>query len=108
MHTSLWLQWLLCVIVALNWLITLHMYSPDLAPSDYFLFPNMIKHLAGKQHRTDDEVIPEVEKDFFEDQDESFCTMGIQVLQHRWRWMKCVDRRGDRIDKISLTTFGQI
>ena len=33
-------------------------YSPDLAPSDYFLFPNMTqKHLAGKQYRTDDEVI---------------------------------------------------
>ena len=24
LHTSLWLQWLLCVTVALNWLITLH------------------------------------------------------------------------------------
>ena len=39
-------------------------YSPDLAPSDYVLFPNMIKHLAGKQYRTDDEVISAVE-DFF-------------------------------------------
>ena len=30
-------------------------YSPDLAPSDYFLFPNMKnKHFAGKQYRTDD------------------------------------------------------
>ena len=25
-------------------------YSPDLAPSDYFLYPNMIKHLAVKQY----------------------------------------------------------
>ena len=33
-------------------------YSPDLAPSDYFLFPNMEKtHLAGKQYRTNNEVI---------------------------------------------------
>ena len=55
--------------------------SPDLAPSDYFLFPNMKKHLAGKQYLTDDEVISAVE-DFFKDQDESFCTTGIQVLQH--------------------------
>ena len=35
-------------------------YSPDLAPCDYFLFPNMKKekkkkpHLAGKQYRTND------------------------------------------------------
>ena len=26
-------------------------YFPDLAPSDYFLFPNMKKHLVGKQYR---------------------------------------------------------
>ena len=37
-------------------------YSPDLAPSDYYLFPNMKKtHLTGKQYRTDDEVISAVE-----------------------------------------------
>ena len=34
---------------------------------------------------------------FFEDQDESFYTMGIQALQHQWK--KCVDRRGDYVDK---------
>uniref|UniRef100_A0A673BIC6 Histone-lysine N-methyltransferase SETMAR n=1 Tax=Sphaeramia orbicularis TaxID=375764 RepID=A0A673BIC6_9TELE len=71
-------------------------YSPDLAPSDYFLFPNMKKHLAGKRYQTDDEVISAVE-DFFGDQDESFYTAGIQELQHRWK--KCVDRRGDYVEK---------
>ena len=39
-------------------------YSPDLVPSDYLLFPNMKKHLAGKQYRTDDEVISAVEEFF--------------------------------------------
>ena len=72
------------------------LYSPDLAPSDYFLFPNMKTRLAGKQYQTDDEVISAVE-DLFEDQDESLYTMGIQVLQHRWK--KCVDLRDE-------TTFG--
>ena len=38
LHTGLWLQWLLCVIVALNWLVTLP-YSPDSVPSDYFCSP---------------------------------------------------------------------
>ena len=39
-------------------LVDHHPYSPDLAPSDYFLFSNMNKHLAWKQYdRTDDEVI---------------------------------------------------
>ena len=41
-------------------------YSPDLAPSDYFLFPNEKKHFAGKQYRTNNENISAVEG-FFED-----------------------------------------
>ena len=72
-------------------------YSPDLTPSDYFLFLNMKTHSVEKQYPTDDEVISAV-ADFFEDQDESFYTTGIQALQHRWK--KCVDRRGDYIEKI--------
>ena len=36
-------------------------YSPDLAPSEYLLFPNMKKHLAGKQYWTNNEVIFAVE-----------------------------------------------
>uniref|UniRef100_A0A3Q0RHJ7 Mos1 transposase HTH domain-containing protein n=1 Tax=Amphilophus citrinellus TaxID=61819 RepID=A0A3Q0RHJ7_AMPCI len=65
-------------------------YSPDLAPSDYFLFPNMKKHLAGKQYRTDDEVISAVE-DFFEGQDESFYTKCCKT--------ECVDRGGNYVEK---------
>ena len=42
------------------------------------------KNLAGKQYRTDNEVISAVE-DFFEDPDETVYTMGIQVLKHRWK-----------------------
>ena len=39
-------------------------YSANLAPSEHFLFPNMKKHLAGKQYWTDDEVIS-ADEDFF-------------------------------------------
>ena len=70
-------------------------YSPDLAPSNFFLFPNMKKHLAGKRYQTD-EVISAVE-DFFGDQDESFYSNGIKALQHCWK--KCVDLRGDYFGK---------
>ena len=70
-------------------------YSPDLAPSYYFLFPNIMKkHLAGKQYQTDDKCAVE---EFFKNQDESFYPMGIQALQHRWK--KCVDWRGDYVGK---------
>ena len=68
LHTSLWLQWLLCMT---GFELVGHPpYSLDLAPSEYFLFPNVKRHLAGKQYWTDGEAISAVE-DFFEDQDES-------------------------------------
>ena len=44
---------------------------PDLAPSDYFLFPNMKKHLPWMHNWLDEEVIAAV-KEFFRDQDEGF------------------------------------
>ena len=36
-------------------------YSPDLAPSDYFLFPKLKKHLAWKWYESDDDVISTVD-----------------------------------------------
>ena len=86
--------WLLYVTVALNWLISLHILliwhhlTTSCSPT--------WKHSAGKQYRTDDEVISAVE-DFPEDQDESRYTTGIQALQHRWK--KCVDLRVDYVEK---------
>ena len=73
-------------------------YSPDLAPSDYILFPNMKQNLAEKQYRTDDKVISAAE-DFFKDQEESVYTTEMQVLQHGWK--KCVDLRGGLSLKIN-------
>ena len=36
-------------------------YSPQMEPSDYFLFPKVKIHLAGKHYWIDDEVISAVE-----------------------------------------------
>ena len=71
-------------------------YSPDLAPLDYFLFPNLKKNLAGKRYESDEDVIFAVE-DFFESQEENFYATGIRALQHRWK--KCVGCRGDYVEK---------
>ena len=77
-------------------------HAPDLATSDYFLFPNMKKHLAGKQYWMIMRAY--LQLDFFKDQIESFYNSGIQALQHGGK--KCVDRRGDYVEK--LITIGQI
>ena len=67
-------------------------YSPELAPSDFHLFPNMKKNLAGRKFASDDEVMDAVSS-YLEDQDLEFYRRGILGLQHRWT--KCVDLHGD-------------
>ena len=37
-------------------------YSPDLAPSDFFLFPNLKKDIRGLHFRSDEEVVTAVEE----------------------------------------------
>ena len=37
-------------------------YSPDLAPSDFFLFPNLKKDIRGLHFRSDEEVMRTVEE----------------------------------------------
>ena len=41
-------------------LVDHHPYSPDLAPSDFFLFPKMKEHLRGQKFSGDDEVMSAV------------------------------------------------
>ena len=40
-----------------NELIPHPAYSPDLAPSDFFLFPNLKKDIGGCHFRSDEEVV---------------------------------------------------
>jgi len=71
-------------------------YSPDLAPSDYYLFPKLKEYLRGKKFEGDDDVI-QAASDWFEGQDKDFYATGIRKLEKRWR--KCVDLNGDYIEK---------
>ena len=71
-------------------------YSPNLAPSDYFLLPNMKKHVAGKRYWINCDVISAV-RDFLAGQEDNFYTTKIQALQHRSK--KSIDRRGNDIEK---------
>ena len=46
-------------------------YSPDLAPSDYFLFPNLNKWLGGKRFYANVEIISQTNT-YFEDLEKSY------------------------------------
>ena len=42
------------------------LYSPNLAPSDFFLFPNMKKQVAGEKFVTNEEVEWDIDAYFAE------------------------------------------
>ena len=69
-------------------------YSPDLAPSEFYLFPKLKSVLRGRVYDTDSDVI-DAENEFLTGQDSSFYYDGIAKLEERWE--KCVRAQGDYI-----------
>ena len=57
-------------------------YSPDMAPSDYWLFADLKKILQGKRSGANHKVNTETEA-YFESKDESFHKKGIEKLENR-------------------------
>lgn len=71
-------------------------YSPDLAPCDFFLFPNMKTWLAGKKFSSNEEVIANTEA-YFEELEESYFLAGLKKWPERWE--KCILLKGDYVEK---------
>ncbi|UYV81044.1 hypothetical protein LAZ67_19002610 [Cordylochernes scorpioides] len=66
-------------------------YSPDLAPSDYFLFGLLKKELKGKRFDSDEDV-QKVVQDFFHTLPKRAYKEGIYKLLERWR--RCIESQG--------------
>ena len=75
-------------------LIPHSVYSPDLAPSDFFLFPNLKKDIRGLHFRSDEEVMMAVEVN---GKDPDFFSSGLMALEHCWS--KCITLEGNYIEK---------
>lgn len=71
-------------------------YSPDLAPSDFHLFPKLKENIRGIKFRDDDAVVGAVEE-FFETQGKSFFYDGIKKIEKRY--LKCIELQGDYVEK---------
>ena len=71
-------------------------YSSDLAPSDFFLFPNLKKDIRGLHFRSDEEVVTAVEQ-WVSGKDPDFFSSGLMALEHRWS--KCITLEGNCIEK---------
>ena len=71
-------------------------YSPDLAPCDFFLFPNMKKWLAGKRFMSNEDIIAKTDA-YFETFPKSYFMDGLKKLEKRWE--KCIELKGDYVEK---------
>lgn len=70
-------------------------YSPDLAPSDFFLFSDLKRMLAGKKFKTNEEVIAETEA-YFEDKPKEYYKNGIEKLEDRYT--RCIALEGNYVE----------
>lgn len=85
----------------LRWKLISHPpYSPDLAPSDYALFPHMKNFLRGRRFATREEleaeacsVLSSIPPQWFRH--------SIRKLQDRWQ--KCVLSEGDYVEKVVIS-----
>ena len=71
-------------------------FSPDQAPSDFFLFPNLKKDIHGLHFWSDEEVVTAVEE-WVNGKDPDFFSSGLMALEHRWS--KCITLEGNYLKK---------
>jgi hypothetical protein len=64
---------------------------PDLAPSDYYLFPNLKKHVKGTKFSTTENAMSAAD-DWFATQPSAFYVDGLKKLE-QWN-NKCVRTQG--------------
>ena len=71
-------------------------YSPDLAPSDFFLFPKLKEHLKGTRFlSTGDAKTAALE--WFRSKSSDFYKDGLKAWKHRLE--KCIARNGSYVEK---------
>ena len=76
-----------------DWEVLVHpLYSPDLAPCDYWLFPYEKEYLWGKHFESEDDINAAVNASLHQMSKDEY-TPAIDRLPHTWE--KCVDSAGD-------------
>ena len=73
-----------------------HLYSHDLAPSDFHLFLRLKKFLGGKRFDDDDDLKDVVHK-WLTSQAAEFYVEGIQKVVPRY--YKCLNNGGEYVEK---------
>ena len=86
---------LCCLFSGIGWEVMLYPpYSPELAPSDYYLFRSLQNSLNGKSFN-DNEAVKSHLVQFSADKDQNFYERGIMKLPE-W-WQKVIEENGKYI-----------
>jgi len=84
-------------LVELHYVLLPHPpYSPDFAPCEFFLFPNLKKSLVGQKFESNEEVIAGTEA-YFADLEKTYFSVGLKKLEYRR--VKCIELKGDYVQK---------
>ena len=75
-------------------------YSPDLVPSDFFIFSNLKKDICGHHFRSEEEVVTAVEG-WVNVKDPDFFSSGLMALEHCWS--KCITLEGNYIEGMIIS-----
>ena len=70
-------------------------YSPDVASSDFYLYPKLKSYLRGTQYGSNEGVIEAV-NEHLGDQERASYFEGIRKFEQRWA--KCIALEGDYIE----------
>ena len=57
-------------------------YSPDMAPSDFCLFPKLTSHLPGTQYGSNESAVEAV-NEYLGDQENAFFLKGIRAYEQK-------------------------
>ena len=71
-------------------------HSPDLALSDFFLFPNSKKWNGGQRFTSNEEVIAQTDA-YFEDLPKSYFLNDLRKLEKRLE--ECIELKGGYVEK---------
>ncbi|UYV74211.1 hypothetical protein LAZ67_11002454 [Cordylochernes scorpioides] len=74
----------------------------DPTPSDFHLFPNLKKFISGKLFTSNEDVERAVDE-FLNSLPDTYIQEGILILEKRWT--KCVNAKGDYIERKKKTFF---
>jgi len=84
-------------LLQLRWVIMPHpLYSPNLTPSDYYLFRSLQNFISSKTFTSNEEVKNDLDQ-FFASKELKFYERGIMLLPERWQ--NVLDQNGQYVIK---------